>query len=74
VSHLDSYALIAYLRDEPAAEEVERLLREGAAMSAVAVAEVVDHLARLRGRRIDEVEVQLRRSGDGRSRRPAGDA
>ncbi len=41
MSHLDSYALIAYLRDEPAAEEVERLLGEGAAMSALAVAEVV---------------------------------
>lgn len=49
MTHLDSYALIAYLRDERAADQVERLLREGAAMAAVAVAEVVDHLVRHRG-------------------------
>lgn len=56
---LDASALIAFLRGEPAAPEVEAMLRsERVAISAVNLAEVVDHLGR-RGRlpsaRIDAV-------------------
>jgi PIN domain nuclease of toxin-antitoxin system len=46
---LDAFAVLALLKDEPAAEHVERLLRsDGAcAMTALGVAEVLDHLVRL---------------------------
>jgi uncharacterized protein with PIN domain len=44
---LDAYPLIALLRAEPAADEVEAILREGnAAMSAVNLAETLDVLER----------------------------
>ncbi len=45
---LDAFAVIAYLAGEPAADEVEGLLSgdDGAAISAVNVAEVVDRLTR----------------------------
>lgn len=46
---LDAFALVAFLRGEPAADEVERLVRRGAVASAVNVAEVVDHVRRLSG-------------------------
>jgi predicted nucleic acid-binding protein len=47
---LDAFALIALLRDEPAAEEVETILRRGeAAMSAVNLAEALDVLQRIDG-------------------------
>lgn len=47
---LDSSAVIALLRDEPAAEAVERLLRTGPArMSTVNVAETIDVLIRVYG-------------------------
>ncbi|HTC68426.1 MAG TPA: PIN domain-containing protein [Acidothermaceae bacterium] len=50
---LDSYAVIAFLRDEPAAEEVASLMRSGdVSLTAVGVGEVVDHLIRLAG--VDE--------------------
>lgn len=45
---LDAFALIALLRDEPAADEVEKILRRGeAAMSAVNLAEALDVLQRV---------------------------
>jgi PIN domain nuclease of toxin-antitoxin system len=45
---LDAYAVIAFLRDEPAADEVASLMRSDAvAMTAVGLGEVVDHLTRL---------------------------
>lgn len=45
---LDAYALLAYLRDEPAAESVTSLLRtHGCAMSAVNLTEVLDQLIRI---------------------------
>jgi predicted nucleic acid-binding protein len=45
---LDAFALIALLADEPAADEVEALLRRGeAAMTAVNLAEALDVLQRV---------------------------
>jgi PIN domain nuclease of toxin-antitoxin system len=46
---LDSFAVLALLKDEPAAEHVERLLRSdpSCAMTTLGVAEVLDHLVRL---------------------------
>ena len=47
---LDAYAIIAYLRGEPAADEVGLLLETGDAMlTAVGLGEVHDHLVRLAG-------------------------
>ena len=47
---LDSYAVLAFLKGEAAAVEVENLIRAGgAAMTALGVAEVLDHLIRLSG-------------------------
>ncbi|HEY3926139.1 MAG TPA: PIN domain-containing protein [Acidothermaceae bacterium] len=55
---LDAYAVIAFLRDEPAADEVASLLRsDDASLTSVGLAEVVDHLVRLAG--FDEEEVLL---------------
>lgn len=42
---LDASALMAYLRDEPGADEVERALKTPAAMSAVNLAEVLSKFA-----------------------------
>lgn len=46
---LDSYAVLAFLRDEPAAPHVQRLLvgHPGASLTALGVAEVLDRLIRL---------------------------
>jgi predicted nucleic acid-binding protein len=56
---LDAFALIALLRDEPAADDVETILRRGeAAMSAVNLAEALDVLQRVDGvdrARLDEL-------------------
>ena len=46
---LDAFALIAYLTDEPAAGEVEALLREPCVVSSVNLAEALDVLGRVRG-------------------------
>jgi PIN domain nuclease of toxin-antitoxin system len=47
---LDAFALIALLRDEPAADDVETILRRGdAAMSAANLAEALDVLQRVDG-------------------------
>ncbi|MHB8341271.1 MAG: PIN domain-containing protein [Mycobacteriales bacterium] len=55
---LDSYAVIAYLRGERAAPQVRVLLDAGgAALTAVGVAEVLDHLVRLVG--VDEEDAAL---------------
>jgi predicted nucleic acid-binding protein len=62
---LDAFALIALLRDEPAADEVETILRRGvAAMSAVNLAEALDVLQRVDGigrARLDELTGPLLR-------------
>jgi len=56
---LDAYAVVAFLRNEPAAEEVQALLvgNRGASVTVVGVAEVLDRLIRLGG--IDEEEAAL---------------
>jgi PIN domain nuclease of toxin-antitoxin system len=54
---LDAYAVLAFLRDEPAASEVRPLLETDARLTAVGLGEVVDHLVRLAG--VDEEEVML---------------
>lgn len=47
---LDAFAVIAFLRDEPAAAEVEALLRRGdATLTALGAAEIADHLVRVVG-------------------------
>jgi PIN domain nuclease of toxin-antitoxin system len=60
---LDAFALIALLAGEPAAEEVELLLRGGdAAMTAVNLAEALDVLQRVQGissERLEEVTAPL---------------
>ena len=60
---LDAFALIALLREEPAADEVETVLRRGeAAMSVVNLAEALDVLQRVDGvdrARLDAVTVPL---------------
>ena len=56
---LDAYAVIAFLRDEAAANEVASLLRsdDDVSLTSVGLAEVVNHLVRLAG--FDEEEVFL---------------
>ena len=55
---LDAYGVIAYLKNEPAAEEVQPLLQSGnARLTAVGLAEVLDHLVRLVG--VDEEDATL---------------
>ena len=56
---LDAYAVLALLKDETAASAVESLLRHEptAALTALGVAEVLDHLVRLVG--VDEEEAVL---------------
>jgi uncharacterized protein with PIN domain len=60
---LDAFALIALLADEPAAGEVEALLRQGnAAMTAVNLAEALDVLQRIQGiprDRLEEITLPL---------------
>ncbi len=60
---LDAFALIALLADEPAADDVEALLRAGeAAITAVNLAEALDVLQRVQGmpsERVREVTMPL---------------
>jgi predicted nucleic acid-binding protein len=64
VTVLDAYAVIAYLRGEPAAGEVRRLLASGgAALTAVGVAEVLDHLVRLAGADEEDAALDLGQLG-----------
>jgi predicted nucleic acid-binding protein len=54
---LDAFALIALLADEPAADEVEALLRRGdVAITAVNLAEALDVLQRVGGIPLDRLE------------------
>jgi predicted nucleic acid-binding protein len=48
---LDSFAVLALFRDEPAAPLVQRLVEseEDVALTAVGVSEVLDHLVRILG-------------------------
>jgi PIN domain nuclease of toxin-antitoxin system len=56
---LDSYAVLALLKDEPAAGQVQQLVEgeEETALTALGVAEVLDQLVRLVG--VDEEEAVL---------------
>jgi len=51
---LDAYAVIGFLGDEPCAEEVEGLLRGGAAVSSVNLAECIDRMDRVHGIDVDD--------------------
>jgi len=64
VTVLDAYAVIAYLRDEPAADQVRPLLEAGdSALTAVGLAEVLDHLVRLAGADEDDAVLDLAQLG-----------
>ena len=55
---LDSYAVLAFLKNEAAASEVEALIAGGgAALTVVGLAEVLDHLIRIGG--ADEEDASL---------------
>jgi PIN domain nuclease of toxin-antitoxin system len=58
---LDAYAVLALLKDEPAAEAVQLLLGsdDEAALTVLGVAEVLDHLVRLAGAEEDEAALDL---------------
>lgn len=62
---LDAYAILALLKGEPAASLVSTLLGEdgGARLTAVGVAEVVDHLIRLVGTSEDEAALDIAQLG-----------
>lgn len=56
---LDAYAVIAFLRGETCADEVDDLLRTDAVLTSLNAAEVVDQLVRIWGRDGDDVEGDL---------------
>lgn len=60
---LDAYAVLAFLKDEAAAGEVEQLIIDGGALTAVGVAEVIDHLVRLGGADEEEATLDLAQLG-----------
>jgi len=61
---LDAYAVIAYLRAEPATGEVQHLLRAGGAcLTAVGLAEVLDHLVWVIGAHEDDATLDLAQLG-----------
>ena len=61
---LDAYAVLAVLKGERAAAPVEDILRTSEArLTALGVAEVMDHLVRLQGADEDEVALDLAQLG-----------
>lgn len=60
---LDAYAVLALLRDEMAADEVREVLRNGGALTAVGVAEVIDQLVRVFGVEEEEAILDLAELG-----------
>ncbi len=61
---LDAFAVIAYLRAEPAAAEVRALLKgTEVALTAVGVAEVLDHLIRIVGANEEDAALDLAQLG-----------
>lgn len=60
---LDGYAVLAFLKDEAAAGEVEQLIIGGGALTAVGVAEVIDHLVRLAGADEEDASLDLAQLG-----------
>jgi PIN domain nuclease of toxin-antitoxin system len=59
VTVLDAYAVVAYLRGEPCADDVEQLLRSPTLLSAANAAEVLDQLVRVFRRDADDVHADL---------------
>ncbi len=62
---LDSYAVLALLKGEPAAIQVQRLVEdeENASLTSLGVAEVLDHLVRLADAEEDEAVLDLAQLG-----------
>jgi PIN domain nuclease of toxin-antitoxin system len=62
---LDSYAVLALLKDERAAAQVQQLVedRKDAALTPLGVAEVLDHLVRLAGADEEEAVLDLAQLG-----------
>jgi PIN domain nuclease of toxin-antitoxin system len=60
---LDAYAVLAFLKGEAAANEVEQLITAGGALTAVGVAEVIDHLVRLGDADEEEASLDLAQLG-----------
>jgi predicted nucleic acid-binding protein len=62
---LDSYAVLAHLKDEPAAPRVAVLLEgnDDVRLTAIGVAEVVDHLVRIVGADPEDVALDLAQLG-----------
>lgn len=56
---LDAYAVLAFLRDEPAAQSVEELLATPTMLTAVNATEVFDQLVRVYHRDPDDVHADL---------------
>ena len=61
---LDAFAVIALLRGEPAAPEVRRLLERGdAVLTALGLAEVIDHLVRVIGTSDEDAALDIAQLG-----------
>ena len=61
---LDAYAVLAFLKAEPAAAEVKALLKRGdAALTSVGVGEVLDHLIRIVGADEEDAALDLAQLG-----------
>jgi PIN domain nuclease of toxin-antitoxin system len=56
---LDAYAVLAFLRAEPCADEVAKLLRTPTVLTAANAAEVLDQLVRVYDRDADDVDADL---------------
>lgn len=61
---VDAYAVIAFLRAEPAAAQVRAILKQGDAdLTSVGVAEVLDHLIRIVGADEEDAALDLAQLG-----------
>ena len=61
---LDAYAVLALLKDEPAADQVQGLIDSGdGALTVLGVAEVLDHLIRIGGAGEDTAALDLAQLG-----------
>jgi predicted nucleic acid-binding protein len=62
---LDSFAVLAFLKDEAASGQVQLLIQgeEDTALTALGVAEVIDHLVRLMGADEEEAALDLAQLG-----------
>jgi predicted nucleic acid-binding protein len=62
---LDSFAVLALLKDEPAAAQVQQLVEsdEDVALTALGVSEVLDHLVRLAGAEEDGAALDVAQLG-----------